>query len=56
MQGTQVTIPAAGNEGVHWICYYSIDNAGNAECVRWCSVTIAAPDLGRRAERPHMRH
>jgi hypothetical protein len=40
-QGTQVTITAAGNNGVHWIRYYSIDNAGNQETRdNRCSVTI----------------
>jgi len=40
-QGTQVTITAAGNNGVHWIRYYSIDNAGNQETREHrCSVTI----------------
>jgi C1A family cysteine protease len=51
LKGTQVTVPSAGNLGVHWICYYSRDNAGNLEMTRWCSVTIAASALGRHAVR-----
>ena len=54
-EGAQVAIPAAGNAGVHWIAYYSIDNAGNAEYVKWCSVTIAAAGASRHAVRSHMR-
>lgn len=42
IKGSQVVVPAARNAGVHWIAYYSADNAGNAEYVKWCSVTIAA--------------
>jgi kexin len=42
-QSTQVTITAAGNAGLHWIAYYSLDNAGNAEYVKSRGVTIAAP-------------
>ena len=33
--------PRSSGTGLHWIAYYSIDNAGNAEYVRWCSVTIS---------------
>ena len=50
-----MTVRAAGNAGVHWIAYYSVDKAGNAEYVKWCSVTITTPDLGKRAVRPHLR-
>ena len=53
--GTQVTVTVAGNAGLHWIAYYSVDNVGNAEYAKWCCVTITAPDLGRRAGRPHVR-
>jgi hypothetical protein len=42
LSGTQVVVPAARNAGVHWIAYYSTDNAGNAEYAKCCSVTIAA--------------
>ena len=41
--GAAVMIPAppdASNDGVHWIAYYSVDDAGNAEYVHWCSVVI----------------
>ena len=43
--GAEVAIPApsdGSNDGVHWIAYYSVDAAGNAEYVRWCAVTIDA--------------
>ena len=43
-QGTAV--PVSGS-GLHWIAYYSVDNVGNAEYMRWCSVTIAAPGAAR---------
>jgi hypothetical protein len=40
-KGTQVTVTAVGNDGVHWIAYYSIDNVGNIETREHvCSVTI----------------
>jgi hypothetical protein len=40
-RGTQVTITTAGNDGTHWIAYYSIDNCGNQETREHrCSVTI----------------
>jgi len=40
-KGTQVTVTAAGNDGKHWIQYYSIDNVGNTETREHrCSVTI----------------
>jgi hypothetical protein len=40
-RGSQVTITAAGNDGTHWIHYYSIDNCGNQETREHrCSVTI----------------
>jgi len=45
--GTEVLVPAPGdgsNDGVHWIHYYSTDNAGNAETrERVCKVQIDAP-------------
>ena len=37
--GSAVTVSGLG---LHWICYYSTDNAGNAENAKWCSVTIVA--------------
>jgi hypothetical protein len=43
--GSAVTIPAppdGGNDGVHWIAYFSVDSAGNAEYLRWCSAVIDA--------------
>ena len=40
--GSEVTVAAAGNNGPHWICYYSVDEAGNAESWRWCRVVIDA--------------
>ena len=39
VQGSSV--PVSGT-GLHWVCYYSTDNAGNTEMPRWCSVTIVA--------------
>ena len=40
-KGTQVTVTAAGNDGTHWIHYYSVDNCGNQETREHrCSVTI----------------
>ena len=55
VKGTQVTVPAAGNAGVHWIAYYSLDNCGNVEYVRWCSVTITAAGASTRVVRPHLQ-
>jgi hypothetical protein len=37
VQGTSA--PVSGT-GLHWACYSSVDNAGNAEQLRWRSVTI----------------
>jgi subtilisin family serine protease len=46
-QGTSVVIPAptnGSNDGLHWVAYYSIDEAGNVEQVRRVPVVIdAAP-------------
>jgi hypothetical protein len=50
-RGTQVTIRAAGHAGGHTIAYYSIDNAGNVELARSCSVTIAAASASGHAAR-----
>jgi len=41
-QGPSVVVPASENWGVHWVAYYSVDNAGNAEYLKWCRVTITA--------------
>ena len=46
VKGTSVLITAAGHVGRHWIRYWSIDNAGNVEMSRWCSVDIAAAKIG----------
>ncbi len=55
LEGREVRVSAARNAGVHWIAYCSVDNAGNAEQVRWCSVTITAPSASRHAARSHLR-
>ena len=47
-QGTSVPVSGAG---LHWIAYYSVDNAGNAEYVKWCSVTLLAGGPAKRATR-----
>jgi len=52
VKGTSVSVSGLGR---HWICYYSTDNAGNAEMTRWCSVTIAASALGKRTLRGLVR-
>ena len=48
------SVPVSGN-GLHWIAYYSVDNVGNAEMTRWCSVTISASALVRRTVRGLVR-
>jgi len=55
VKGSSATITAASYVGLHWICYYSVDNAGNAEMTRWCSVTISAGALVKRALRGFAR-
>ena len=37
-QGTSVTVPAVN--GYHFISYYSVDNAGNRESTRSCTVRM----------------
>jgi hypothetical protein len=42
-EGTSVFIDApagGGNDGIHWIYYYSVDNTGNVETLRLVPVTI----------------
>jgi photosystem II stability/assembly factor-like uncharacterized protein len=42
-RGTSVTIPAPAdhsNDGLHTILYYSVDNAGNTEATKSCTVKI----------------
>jgi len=42
-QGTSILVPAPAdgtNNGLHTICYYSIDNVGRVESLRVCTVTI----------------
>jgi beta propeller repeat protein len=44
-QGASVVVPGPAdgtNDGQHVITYYSVDNVGNVETVRWVVVTIAA--------------
>ena len=48
--GASASVPVSG-AGLHWIAYYSTDNAGNAEYVKWCSVTILAGGRAKRATR-----
>jgi hypothetical protein len=52
VKGTAVSVSGLGR---HWICYYSVDNAGNAEMTRWCSVTISASALAKHALRGFAR-
>lgn len=49
-QGVDVLVKAARNAGAHQIAYYSVDSAGNAERVKVCSVTIAAPVASQRVD------
>jgi beta propeller repeat protein len=49
--GTAVLVPAEGNDGVHTIAYFSIDQVGNVETVRTATVTIAAGGGGAPAVR-----
>ena len=53
VKGTSVLITASGHVGRHWIRYYSIDNAGNVEMSRWCSVDIAAAKIAPVARGAH---
>jgi hypothetical protein len=48
-QGSQVTIPAAGNAGTHYIWYYSSDQVGNVEPTRvtWVVITSASSSIPR---------
>jgi hypothetical protein len=48
-QGSQVTIPAAGNAGTHSIWYYSTDQVGNVEPTRVTWVQIAEGGAGAPA-------
>ncbi len=52
MKGTSVPVSGVGR---HWIAYYSVDNAGNIEMTRWCSVTISASALVKRTLRGPVR-
>lgn len=54
-EGPSVTVPAADNEGIHWIAYSSVDNAGNAEYVKWCSVSITGLEPSRHVSKPRTR-
>ena len=51
-QGAAVSVPADGL--THWICYYSVDNAGNREYSKWCPALVL-PSAGGRAIRVHAR-
>ena len=44
-QGTSVLVPApsdGSNDGLHTICYYSVDNVGRVESLQVCTVSISA--------------
>jgi hypothetical protein len=50
--GTSLTLaalPNGANDGLHWIAYSSVDNVGNQEYVKYCSVTIAAGGAAKAA-------
>ncbi|HMK92093.1 MAG TPA: hypothetical protein VK576_03760 [Thermoleophilia bacterium] len=65
-EGGSVLVPAPSNhtnDGLHTICYYSVDNAGNRQIgYRVCVVTIATPAgaspvaHSRHRVRPHVGH
>lgn len=40
VEGTSVTVAASGNDGIHTVSYYSVDETGNKEAVRTASVRV----------------
>ena len=52
VKGTAVTVSGLGR---HWVCYYSTDNAGNTEQLRWCTLTISGSAPARHPLRGHLR-
>ena len=48
------SVPVLGT-GLHWISYYSTDNAGNAEYVKSCSMTISGSAIVKRTLRGLVR-
>ena len=57
-QGSSVLVPAPANhsnDGLHWVRYYSVDNAGNAESQKICAVLIDTSGGGGAAKASRAR-